>query len=85
MTHGVTISCAHCWYAITDNDQERRAYEQQASQDLPELAYLEESTGLQIQGRSNDIVRFTFTLVDPSDHKRAFWVDLDAGDREYTG
>lgn len=87
------------------NRRDKAMFEDQAERDQPELTFLEETLGLQLDGKarelllhplslasllttfarpSGDIVAFTFTLIDPSDHKRPFNFDLDVSEPEYS-
>lgn len=37
-----------------------------------------------MEGKARDVVSFTFTFLDPSDHKRAFTFDLDVSESDYS-
>lgn len=49
----------------------------------PELNFWETTLGLHIEGVKDDVLRFVFTNIDPSNYTRPFSCTLDLSEQEY--
>ncbi|KAK4700664.1 hypothetical protein P7C70_g5581, partial [Phenoliferia sp. Uapishka_3] len=63
--------------------KQREAYQRQASQNGPELAFFEDKLGLKIRGRGRDQIQFKFTNIDPGNYNRPFSFDIDVSQPTY--
>jgi len=58
---------------------------QQQAKNKPEVELFEEVLGLQIRGKSRNLISIIFTKIDPNSYSRRFSFDLDLSRTQYTG